>query len=223
MLGFFQWLKHVTKKVKLPPQKPLMELGFDDVVVVLVRTRLQVYLWTTPGKGEWTCIIGLDQLGFYFWGWMGGGLTSLGPQGLKAGLWTKHYFYSSNERNDSRVDRDLHLSQRMTWKKIRNIWPASSQLITCFQLARQAGPGLSQLWRFAWLCALRAYYRPVKQFCSLWEWDGVDFKDLIWTSRRRHHVSLKTSPPLPLAPNFKKGSCSKSVPLNESLPCNLSL
>ena len=109
----------------------------------------------------------------------------------------------------------------MTWKKIRDIWPASSQLVTCFQLARQVGPGLSQLWRFAWLCPLRAYDRPVKQFCSWWEWGGVEFKDQIWTSKSWHHVSLKASPPLPLAPNFKKGSCSKSVPLTESLPCTL--
>ena len=45
-----------------PPQKPLMELGFDVVVVVvvLVRTRLQARLWATPGKGEWVCIIALD-------------------------------------------------------------------------------------------------------------------------------------------------------------------
>lgn len=107
----------------------------------------------------------------------------------------------------------------MAWKKIRDIWPASSQLITCFQLSGQVGPGLSQLWRFAWLCPLRAYDRPVKQFCSRWEWGGVEFKDLIWTSRSWHHVSLKASPPLPLAPNLKKGSCSKSVPLTESLPC----
>lgn len=52
-------------------------------------------------------------------------------------------------------------------KNVRNIWSASFQLITCFQLARQVGPGQAQLWRLTWLCPLIPYGRSEKQFCSL--------------------------------------------------------